>query len=557
MLNRCSLLLTVLMLALPAEAGQGAIAAPDHHSAQTGADILALGGNAVDAAVATAFTLAVTYPEAGNIGGGGFMTLWHEGKPYFLDYRETAPAKAHRDLFLDSHGQVIPDLSLVGGKASGVPGSVMGMWQAHQRFGRLPWDTLLAPAIRLAQDGFVPHPQLLAIQQEGMAHFGERTNFAAHFGTMSADKPFRQPELAATLKRVAEAGADGFYRGKTAELLVAQMKRSGGLISQQDLAAYRAKWREPIQHPWRGRTLITAPPPSSGGIALAQLLSLKQARQSDFDGVPVNGRQYVHLVAEIEKRVFADRAEYLGDPDFHPVPVDRLLADDYLTQRASEVQANGISPTLAVQPGLESHQTTHYSVVDQWGNAVSNTTTLNLEFGSGVVVKGAGFLLNNEMDDFSAKPGVPNAFGVIGGDANAIAPGKRMLSSMSPSLLVNDGEVELVIGTPGGSTIFTSVFQVITNLYDFGMTPQQAVAEPRFHHQLWPMNEIRQEPYGNLTQPVQQALHKMGYSLVEQSWNLGDVQVLQRDGERWLGAADPRARGEVQWVDSAPNSIKP
>lgn len=553
MLARRLLTLILLLITLPATAGQGAIAAPDRYGAETGAAILAQGGNAVDAAVATAFTLAVTYPEAGNLGGGGFMTLWIEGHPYFLDYRETAPALAHRDLYLDEQGEVIPDLSLVGSKAVGVPGSVMGMWEAHRRFGQLPWAQLLAPAIQLAEQGFVPGEALYQIKQDGLSHFGERTNFARHFGSMEADKPFRQPQLAATLERIATQGPDDFYKGKTAQLLVEQMGRSGGLISQEDLANYRAKWRQPIQFPWQGFTLVTAPPPSSGGIALAQLLALKAERQKDFAGLSANEAQYVHLVAEIEKRVFADRAEYLGDPDFHPVPVERLLDPQYLAKRAQEVKPNGLSPTLSVLPGLESHQTTHYSVVDAWGNAVSNTTTLNLEFGSGVVVEGAGFLLNNEMDDFSAKPGVPNAFGVVGGDANAIAPGKRMLSSMSPSLLVKGSAVELVIGTPGGSTIFTSVFQVISNLYDLGMTPEQAVALPRFHHQLWPANEIRQEPYGSLAPEDQKQLERMGYRLVVQDWDLGDVQVLKRHGEGWQGAADPRGRGTVILVETESN----
>ncbi|MBY5921690.1 gamma-glutamyltransferase [Ferrimonas balearica] len=550
MLARRLLTLILLLITLPASAGQGAIAAPDRYGAETGAAILAQGGNAVDAAVATAFTLAVTYPEAGNLGGGGFMTLWFEGHPYFLDYRETAPALAHRDLYLDEQGEVIPDLSLVGSKAVGVPGSVMGMWEAHQRFGQLPWAQLLAPAIQLAEQGFVPGEALYQIKQDGLSHFGERTNFARYFGSMEADKPFRQLQLAATLKRIATQGPDDFYQGTTAELLVEQMGHSGGLISLEDLVNYRAKWRQPIQFPWQGFTLVTAPPPSSGGIALAQLLALKAERLKDFAGLSANEAQYVHLVAEIEKRVFADRAEYLGDPDFHPVPVERLLDPQYLAKRAQEVKPNSLSPTLSVQPGLESHQTTHYSVVDAWGNAVSNTTTLNLEFGSGVVVEGAGFLLNNEMDDFSAKPGVPNAFGVVGGDANAIAPGKRMLSSMSPSLLVKDKTVELVIGTPGGSTIFTSVFQVISNLYDLGMTPEQAVALPRFHHQLWPANEIRQEPYGSLAPEDQKQLERMGYKLVVQDWDLGDVQVLQRQENGWQGAADPRGRGTVILVET-------
>ncbi|WP_337840568.1 gamma-glutamyltransferase [Rheinheimera sp.] len=526
----------------------GAVASPDRYGADVAEQILRQGGNAVDAAIATAFTLAVTYPEAGNIGGGGFMLIWFKGQPYFLDYRETAPAAAHRDMYLNADKQVIKDLSLIGHQASGVPGTVMGLWLAHQKFGSLPWKQLLAPAIAYAQQGFIVAENQYQYRADLLQQLQGKTNFAAYFGSMKAGQTFKQPELAQTLSRIADQGPDDFYKGKTAQLLVAEMQRGGGLISMADLAAYRAGWRDALQMPWQDKTLISAPPPSSGGIAIGQLLGLKQRRQADFQGVAHNSSQYVHLMAELEKRVYADRAQYLGDPGFVTVPVAQLLSPAYLDQRAKEINPTAISATTQVKPGLEGYHTTHFSILDKAGNAVSNTYTLNLDFGSGVVVEGAGFLLNNEMDDFSAKAGVPNAFGVVGNDANSIAPGKRMLSSMSPSLLVKKNQVELVVGTPGGSTIITSVFQVISNLYDMGMSLQQAVAAPRFHHQLLPKDQINMEPYGPLASDVQQQLTKRGYQLQIQSWNLGDVQAIQIRDAVVQAAADPRSRGVARVI---------
>lgn len=521
----------------------GAVAAPDNYGATTAEQILRQGGNAVDAAVATAFTLAVTYPEAGNIGGGGFMTLWFDGKPYFLDYRETAPAKAYRDMYLDDDKQLIPGLSLIGHKASGVPGTVMGLWQAHQRFGSLPWSELIKPAIQYAENGFTVAENQYQYRADLLQQLEGKTNFARYFSAMRAGENFVQPELAATLKRLAKSGPEDFYYGETAKLIVAQMQRGGGLISMEDLAAYQAGWREPIVTLWRDKQLVTTAPPSSGGIALSQLLALKQRLAPYFNGVPLNSAKYVHLIAEIEKRVYADRADYLGDPDYTKVPQQQLLDERYLDKRAAEINPEQISATKAIKPGLEGYHTTHFSILDKNGNAVSNTYTLNLDFGSGVVVEGAGFLLNNEMDDFSAKAGVPNAFGVVGSDANAIAPGKRMLSSMTPSLLVKDDKVELVIGTPGGSTIFTSIFQVIINLYDYQLSLHDAVAAPRFHHQLLPENQITMEPYAPLSPKVQQALTQLGYNLYTQSWSLGDIQAIRVTDQQVEAVADPRSRG--------------
>lgn len=522
----------------------GAVAAPDQYAAQVAADILKKGGNAVDAAVATAFTLAVTYPEAGNIGGGGFMTLYVDGKPYFLDYREVAPKAASRNMYLDDKGEVIENLSLVGARAAGVPGTVMGLWEAHQKFGKLKWSELLTPAIGYAKTGFKIADKQFQYRDDAQGLFKSGTNFSDYFASMKRGETFTQPELAQTLERIADKGVSEFYQGKTADLLVAQMKADKGLITKEDLKDYKALWRNPIAIDWRGNVVYTAPPPSSGGVALAQLLGIKEQRAADFKGVEHNSARYIHLLAEIEKRVFADRADYLGDPDFTKVPVDQLVAKDYLAKRAAQVNPDTISVTDSVRPGLESHQTTHFSIVDKQGNAVSNTYTLNLDYGSGVVVKGAGFLLNDEMDDFSSKPGVANAFGVVGGDANAIAPGKRMLSSMSPTLVTRDGKVTLVIGTPGGSRIFTSIFQVMNNLYDYGMPLEKAVAAQRVHHQLLPKDTIYFDAYAPLTGKTADDLKKMGYVLEDQGWEMGDIQAIRVNGDTLETASDPRGRGK-------------
>lgn len=521
----------------------GAVASPDQYGAKVAADILKKGGNAVDAAVATAFTLAVTYPEAGNIGGGGFMTLYVEGKPYFLDYREIAPKAATKTMYLNDKGEVIENLSLVGAKAAGVPGTVMGLWEAHKRFGKLKWSELLTPAIGYAQGGFKVADQQYQYRQDAIALFNGKTNFGDYFGTMKPGEVFKQPELARTLERIADKGPDDFYKGETARLLVAQMKQDGGLITADDLSTYEAKWREPMRIDWQGNTLYTAPLPSSGGIALAQLIGIKEQRAADFKGVELNSAKYIHLLSEIEKRVFADRADYLGDPQFSKVPVAQLTDPKYIAKRAKEVNPDAISATEKVRPGLETHQTTHFSIVDKDGNAVSNTYTLNWDFGSGVVVKGAGFLLNDEMDDFSAKPGVANAFGVVGSDANAIEPGKRMLSSMSPSIVTRDGHVSLVLGTPGGSRIFTSIFQVLNNVYDFHLPLEKAVAAQRVHHQLLPKDTLYYDAYAPLTGKVADELKAMGYTLEDQGWNMGDIQAIRVNGNALETASDPRGRG--------------
>jgi gamma-glutamyltranspeptidase/glutathione hydrolase len=521
----------------------GAVASPDQYGAEVAAQILKKGGNAVDAAVATAFTLAVTYPEAGNIGGGGFMTLFMNGRPYFLDYRETAPKAASRNMYLNEKGEVIENMSLVGARAVGVPGTVMGLWEVHQKFGKMPWSELLTPAIGYAQNGFKVAEKQYMYRQEALELFNGTTNFNDYFGNMKVGEILRQPELARTLERIANKGAKEFYSGETADLLVAQMQQDKGLINKQDLADYKAVWRKPLHVNWRGNTLYTAPLPSSGGVALAQLIGIKEQRADDFKGVELNSARYIHLLAEIEKRVFADRADYLGDPEFSKVPVNELIDEAYLAKRAHEINPTAISPTENIKPGLEPHQTTHFSIVDKQGNAVSNTYTLNWDYGSGVVVKGAGFLLNDEMDDFSSKPGVANAFGVVGGSANAIEPGKRMLSSMSPSLVTRDGQVTLVLGTPGGSRIFTSIFQVLNNIYDYKLPLQEAVGAQRVHHQLLPKDTIYYDSYAPLTGKPADELKAMGYKLEDQGWEMGNVQAIKVDGIKLETASDPRGRG--------------
>jgi len=525
-----------------------AVAIPDKYGAQGAGDVLRAGGNAGDAAVAVGFSMAVTFIDAGNIGGGGFMMIYMDDTPAFLDYRETAPLAAHRDMYLDEHRDVIENASLIGARAAGVPGTVAGLWEAHQRYGRLPWNDLVMPAVRLAEEGFLPAQAIVDDIHSMKDWFGDATGFYDHFGGISAEQPFRQPELGKTLRRIAEHGPEDFYRGETARLIVGEMERSNGLITAEDLERYRAVWREPLRTGWRNYEILAAPPPSSGGFALIQLLKMKDYLADYFDGVPHNSPQYIHLVAEMEKRVFADRAEYLGDPDYIDNPIAKLIADDYIARRALEVNPDEISQVDAVQPGLESPDTTHYSIVDQWGNAVSNTYTLNWEYGCGVVVEGAGFLLNNEMDDFSVKPGVPNIFGVVGGSANEIQPGKRMLSSMSPTILLRDGEVAMVVGTPGGSTIFTSVFQTIVNMLDYGMSPYEAVAATRFHHQLLPPDLITYSVTRPLPASTISMLGELGYRAEPHPWEFGDVQIVWRKDGDWTPASDPRDRGDSRVI---------
>ncbi|MEO0367227.1 MAG: gamma-glutamyltransferase [Pseudomonadota bacterium] len=516
---------------------------PERHSAKTVEEVLRAGGNAVDASIAAAFVLAVTLPEAGNIGGGGFMLARMDKENHFLDYREKAPLKAYRNMYLDEEGNPIEKSSLVGIRAAGVPGTVAGMWEVHQEFATMSWSELLAPAIKYAREGFVVHEKTAASIPATIEWFGGKVNFADYFGDLAKAENFKQPVLAETLERIAKSGPKDFYQGRTAKMIVAQSEQDGGLITQADLSEYQAVWRAPIEANWRDYQVITAPPPSSGGFAIVQLLKMKELLDAEFADLEVNTPQYIHLVAEMEKRVFADRAEYFGDPDFVDVPLAELISDAYIKKRTSEVNTRSISQISDAQPGLESPNTTHFSIVDKWGNAVANTYTINWEYGSGVVVEGAGFILNNEMDDFSVKPGVGNIYGVVGGTANEIQGGKRMLSSMSPTLLINEDEVELVLGTPGGSTIFTTVFQAIVNVVDYDMPPETVVGMSRFHHQLLPPDLITTSVSKPLPQRTIKELNSMGYRVEPHAWEYGDLQLIHRTYNESRPASDPRGIG--------------
>lgn len=553
--------------AAPVTAKQAMVVTAHPEATRIGLDILRRGGNAYDASVAVQFALAVCFPVAGNIGGGGFVVYrGADGNVGALDFRETAPMRASRDMYLDQQGNVIPELSTRGHRAVGVPGTVAGMWELHQKLGKLPWLEVVQPAFFLAYNGvkltakeaaglnntqFEGAPVPAGRRQEVIDpdHRIEvvivqppRIDFVRPGRTWSAGDTLRQRELATTLGRIRDQGRGGFYQGATADLLVDEMQRGGGLITRADLEAYQPKWRTPVRGRYRQYEVISMPPPSSGGVALLQLLQMLE---------PYNLRKLgwhtpdaVHLITEAERRVYADRATYLGDPDFGRVPVAQLLMPAYQQQRMAGVTP-GSAATASAQvaagaglPGYESDQTTHYAVVDAAGNAVSCTTTLNGAYGSKVVVAGAGFLLNNEMDDFSAKPGVPNMYGVVGGTANAIQPGKRMLSSMTPSIITEKGRLRLVVGTPGGSTIITSVLQATLNVLDYRMDPQQAVAAPRLHHQ-WLPDYIDVEA-GALTPAAEAELTRRGYRLNPRSaW--GRVEVIERLPNGTLRAgADPR-----------------
>ena len=523
---------------------QQAVAMPDSYSADAAMQVLQEGGNAIDAAITAQFVLAVTLPEAGNVGGGGFMTIKFEDNTDFLDYREMAPENAHRDMYLDEQGDVKPYESLFGAKASGIPGTVAGMWAAHKKYGTLDWERLLAPAVDLAEQGFVVHEKLA----NNIDHYIERTkeaainnNFSEYFAHAKAGTTFKQPELAKTLKAIQQQGKDGFYKGDVAKHIVGFMQQNGGLITYEDLLAYKAVWRKPLHLNWQGYELVTAPPPSSGGVAVAQWIGMLEAYDATHDLPAQNSTEYIHVMSEIGKRVFADRAEYMGDPDFVSVPVKALTDANYITERAADIQPTSISDTPSVKPGLkESEDTTHFSIMDRWGNAVANTTTINLTFGSGVVVTGAGFLLNDEMDDFSAKPGVPNFFGAVGGEANAIEPYKRMLSSMTPTLVTKDDQVVLVTGSPGGTTIISSVTQSLLNALLYDMSAEEAVNSPRFHHQLLPKDTIRM--HDGFTEATVNELKAMGYTIDNRRF--GDVHLIKRTKEGVEAASEKSGRGK-------------
>lgn len=520
----------------------GGVSCANPYAAEAGLSVLEAGGNAVDAAVATQFALAVTFPLGGNIGGGGFMVLrMADGEVAALDFRETAPAAASRDMYLDAQGQVIDSLSRFGGLASGVPGSVAGMAAAHARYGRLPWAKLLTPAIKLAEEGFPISAWEAGRLNKYKADFQKFNPGPIPFvkaARWRAGDTLRQRGLAQTLRRIAEMGRDAFYKGPVATAIVKAVKRTGGIMTEEDLAGYEAKWRTPITGYYRDYRIITMPPPSSGGIALMQLLEMVEPYRPDTMGF--HSAAAIHLMAEAEKRVYADRSEYLGDADFYPVPVAALLDSAYIHSRMPALPERA-TPADSIGPGHlprhESEQTTHYSVVDSAGNAVAVTTTINSAYGSKVFVEDAGFFMNNEMDDFSAKPGVPNQFGLIGKEANAIAPGKRMLSSMTPTIVERDGQWWMVVGSPGGSTIITTVFQTILNATVFHKSPDEAVAAARFHHQ-WRPDTIFLEK-GGFAPEVLDSLRARGHHIVERG-GIGAVDAIFRTDRGIRLVADPR-----------------
>ena len=533
-----------------ARGAHGVVASRSALASDVGVEVMKAGGNAVDAAVAAGFALAVTYPSAGNLGGGGFMVIrLANGDVVANDHRETAPAKASRDMYLDDNGELVPGLSTASHLAVGVPGTVAGLLDVLEQHGTISLDAAIAPALRLAKEGF-PLPDDIAAQFER-----QRARFAEHPGSLAkfakanglayrAGEIFRQPDLAATLERIAEHGRAGFYAGRTAALIVAEMARGGGLISRDDLQTYRSVWREPIRSAYRGHEIVSMPPPSSGGVLLAQMLNMLEpydVAASGF-GAPAT----VHLMVEAERRAYADRAEHLGDPDFYDVPIAMLIGKAYARQRFTDFDPDTASKSEQVGAGArwpdESPETTHLSAIDAAGNAVAYTTTLNHGFGGKMVVAGAGFLLNNEMDDFSAKENTANSFGLIGREANAIAPRKRMLSSMTPTVVLKDDEPVLVTGSPGGSTIITTVFQVVVNVIDHGMDLEAAIRAPRIHHQWQPDRVVFEE--AALSAEALAALAAKGHvNLAGIAFRIGDANSAMRLGERLIGVADPRNAG--------------
>ena len=509
---------------------------------EVGLSIMKNGGNAIDAAIAVQFALAVVYPRAGNIGGGGFMVYrGNDGEISSLDFREKAPKLAHSDMYLDENGNVIDGLSQDTHLAVGVPGVVDGMVKAHQRYGKLPFADLVAPAVRLAEEGILltaAETETLNKYQEEIAEINTQEN--SFIGSFSKGQLFKQPDLAETLRRIMEKGEAGFYEGKTAELFVAEMTRGKGIISLDDLKSYDAVWRVPFKEPYKDYTIISMPPPSSGGIVLCQLLNTIESYPVQEYGF--QSKEYIHLVTEAERRAYADRATHLGDSDFWFVPRDSLISEAYLAERMKDFNPNKATSSDSIQAGSfpipESEETTHFSIVDTEGNAVSITTTLNLNYGSKIVVGGAGFFLNNEMDDFSARPGVPNFFGLVGNEGNSIQPEKRMLSSMTPTIILKGDDLYMVVGTPGGSTIITSVFQTFVNVAEFGMPLKDAVHSKRFHSQWLPDKIFIEE--NTLDSTVIQSLEEMGH-VVEERSPIGRVEaILVLPDGRLEGVADNR-----------------
>lgn len=499
---------------------QAMVVSPHPLASEVGLSILKAGGNAIDATIAVQFAQAVVYPRAGNIGGGGFMVIrMNNGETATIDYREKAPRKAHRNMYLDQAGNIVPGLSTKGHLAAGVPGTVDGLIQAHEKYGKLSFQQLIQPAIELAEKGY-PISQTEAARlnrfQEDFKAVNDEPNPFIKENWKEGDI-LQQSLLAKTLTRIQQKGRAGFYKGKVAKAIVKEMKEGNGIISKRDLSKYRAQWREAVSGQYKDYTVISMPPPSSGGVALLQLL--KMVEDYPIEDWGFHDPRSIHLMVEAERRAYADRSQHLGDMDFYPVPIDSLLSKDYVEERMANFSPQKASLSSDILAGAfqgqikESFETTHSSVVDKDGNAVSLTTTLNSNFGCKVWVDEAGFFLNNEMDDFSSKPGVPNQFGLVGAEANAIQPGKRMLSSMTPTIIEKDGELFMVIGAPGGSTIITAVFQVFLNVTAFGMDLEAAVNASRFHHQ-WLPDRILIEKDG-MNEELKEKLKALGHQLYE------------------------------------------
>lgn len=531
----------------PVRAKKAMVVAQEPHATDVGVEVLRNGGNAIDAAVALAFALAVTLPSAGNLGGGGFLLVrFADGKTGFFDFRERAPMAATRDMYLDKSGNPTRD-SITGWRAAGVPGTVRGLEMAHKKHGRKNWSDLIRPSIQLARDGFevsYPFSRSLRSAAELMSPFPESKRIFLKDGAMfEPGDRFRQTELAATLERIAKGGAREFYEGETARILAAEMKKNGGLITLDDLRGYRAIERRPLEGRYKGHDIITAPPPSSGGVGLLQMCGVLEG--SGYEKSGAGSAASIHFLAEAMRRYYADRSEHLGDPDFFQVPSKGLLDPRYITSMRNSIDRAKATPSDSIRPGnprdYESGDTTHFSIVDTEGNAVALTYTINGSYGNGVTVPGLGFLLNNEMDDFAAKPGFPNMFGLVQGEGNAIQPRKTPLSSMTPTIITRDGKLFMVIGAPGGSRIITGVTQAILNVIDHGMNMQEAIDAPRFHHQ-WQPDKLSLEKGFS---PDTIALLKSRGHNIDSIANVALVEsILIADG--WLqGASDGRANGKA------------
>lgn len=531
----------------PVRGKNGMVVSASKLASEVGIEVLKKGGNAVDAAVAVGFALAVTYPAAGNIGGGGFMVIrFSDGTATTIDYREKAPLSSYEKMFQDSLGNFLPQLSQEGTTSAGVPGSVAGLIYALHNYGTMKLNDILQPAIKLAEEGFILDCRMAQsinyYYQDFLKYPSSRKIFTNNGQPLNEGDLFVQKDLAHTLKLIAEYGRDGFYKGEVAEKLISQVKSAGGFISQQDLDNYEPVERNPIKGTYREYEIITMGPPSAGGITLLQTLNILENKTFSKDDW--GSSEYIHTITEALKFSFADRSKFVGDPDYFSVPVDKLISKKYAKELFQRIYERAI-PSIEIVPGKyfsfnESRETTHYSVIDKDGNAVSTTTTINSSYGSRIVVEGAGFLLNNEMDDFSSKPGEPNQFGLIGSEANKIEPGKRMLSSMTPTIITKNNKPVLILGSPGGSTIPTVVLQVILNYLDFGMDIQEAVDAPRFHHQ-WLPDQIDYEEFG-ISKDVIDNLQKRG-QIVGSKKVLGRVEAIAIENNLFLGATDPRGFG--------------